>query len=306
MILMAWVRARFASRSATSRLPQSSVMIAGKIDPSRANPARRTRSARRRRAACRCRRARLQETRQQRSFVAEPADRQIALPVRCLALHEDHCHVLVAQGDRQDLPVDAVGLDVQADVAQARVAGGRANSGIVELQIAPSLGGVTQHLQGCRDEAFHEETVVGFDVRLVELEARRGGVRAQPPQILLVSKVETIDRLAIQGVQAQAFPLQPQARQVGGIERRIRRRETNGPPAAEHQAQGSRAGVRPEQQLDAIGTVAPVACQQQSGNAGHPVVQSENLVQLPKLGLSLKGYVSFTPGATCSVGARSG
>ena len=102
-------------------------------------------------------------------------------------------------------------------------------------------------------------------------------------------KVETVDRPAIQGAQTQAFPLQPQARQVGGIERRVGRRETNGLLAGKHQAQGPRVGVRPEHQLDAIGAVAPVSREQESGNAGHPVVQSEHQVQLSKRGLSRKG-----------------
>ena len=79
------------------------------------------------------------------------------------------------------------------------------------------------------------------------------------------------------------------------MKRRVGRRETNGPLAGKHQAQWPRVGVRPEHQLDAVGAVAPVACEQKSGNAGHPVVRSENLVQLPKLGLSRKGEVGFTP-----------
>jgi hypothetical protein len=175
----------------------------------------------------------------------------------------------------------------------------------VKLQIARSLDGLTRYLQGCRDEALHEETVVGFDVRLVELDTRRVCLRTQPPHFPLVREIETVDRPAIQGVQTQAFPLQAQTREVGGIERRVGRRETNGPLAGKHQAQGPRAGVRPEYQLDALGAVAPVACEQESGNAGHPVVQSENLMQSSKPGLSRKGEVGFTPGAAPGAGAWS-
>ena len=103
-------------------------------------------------------------------------------------------------------------------------------------------------------------------------------------------------RQAIQGVQTQAFPLQTQARQVGGIEHRVGRGETNGLLAGKHQAHRPRGGASPEHQLDAVGAVAPVTCEQESGNAGHPIVRSENLMQLPRLGLSRKGDVGFTPG----------
>jgi len=117
----------------------------------------------------------LQKGLQQRSLIRLPVDRQAAPPVRGNPLHQHLLPALTAEGDGEHLAVDAIGLDVQAEVTGSGLELAGFHPGRDHLQIAVAFDRLPPQGERGGNETLHEKTVRWLDIRLVEHDAVAGG-----------------------------------------------------------------------------------------------------------------------------------